>query len=497
MRSLPLESSTDTTGVAEGLRPRRRRPAAQATSAAGPHLRAVVVVPARDEEERIGACIAALAAQRDLEPGSWEVVLVLDGCSDDTAAVAERAAGGLVLHLVAGPGRGVGFARRTGMAVAAARLRAAGSDPASRGRGARQVIASTDADSVTAPDWLARVLAAVDAGAGAVGGRITLDPVEAAALPAAVLVAREQEAARRLLAVRAHAPRAGHHQFSGAALAVTLDAHDQLGGLPAVACLEDEALERLLRAAGIPIAYPADVRVTTSARTSSSVPRGLAQVLRTTRWQAAQADVRRVASPTTAGRADAHEDVLVVRPGDEHRGDALHRALLRAGPEVSVVVLLAPGVPAPVGRTLARRLRAEPSLQLVRGAEPERDPLAELVVRPALNVLAPELAVLTSPLTRTWAIRRELLDALSLPHGDTSDLSVLIDVWTRHGLEAIAEEPVDVPAPPARRDEPLAAYELLAVLAARLPATAALSSAFADADGVRRAHLDEHAPVAP
>ena len=51
-----------------------------------------VVVPARDEEELIGACLDALAAQRGVEM-AWEVIVVLDACTDDTAArVAEASA---------------------------------------------------------------------------------------------------------------------------------------------------------------------------------------------------------------------------------------------------------------------------------------------------------------------------------------------------------------------------------------------------------------------
>ncbi len=61
-----------------------------------PGLLASVVVPARDEEELIGACIEALCGQRGVEPGSWEVLLVLDGCTDETEARALDAAAGRV-----------------------------------------------------------------------------------------------------------------------------------------------------------------------------------------------------------------------------------------------------------------------------------------------------------------------------------------------------------------------------------------------------------------
>jgi len=91
-------------------------------------LEACVVVPARDEEALVGACIAALAAQRDVERDAVEVILVLDRCTDATATRAREAAlaGGVRLHVVDAPADGVGHARRHGMDLACARLFAAG-----------------------------------------------------------------------------------------------------------------------------------------------------------------------------------------------------------------------------------------------------------------------------------------------------------------------------------------------------------------------------------
>ena len=60
-------------------------------------LRACVVVPARDEQELIGACISALAAQDGLARDEYEILLVLDRCTDATEARARAAAGDLAL----------------------------------------------------------------------------------------------------------------------------------------------------------------------------------------------------------------------------------------------------------------------------------------------------------------------------------------------------------------------------------------------------------------
>jgi glucosyl-3-phosphoglycerate synthase len=245
-----------------------------------PRLEAVVVVPARDEAERIGACLQALAGQRDVDEGAYEVVVVLDGCSDGTRervleVGAERA--DLRLHVVElGVSSGVGRARRLGMDLACERLFAV-----SRAGG---LIASTDADSVVAGNWLAAQLVLLRAGAQAIGGRIELDHREARALPLEALERREDEAGRRMRAVLDQGaardePIAEHHQFSGASLALTATAYRECGGLPVLGALEDEALERELSNRGIPICRSDTVRVRTSARTDGRAPRGLAHNL--------------------------------------------------------------------------------------------------------------------------------------------------------------------------------------------------------------------------
>jgi glycosyltransferase involved in cell wall biosynthesis len=52
-------------------------------------LDAIVVIPARDEEARIAACLQALAAQTI---SSFETIVVLDACADSTERVTTRAA---------------------------------------------------------------------------------------------------------------------------------------------------------------------------------------------------------------------------------------------------------------------------------------------------------------------------------------------------------------------------------------------------------------------
>jgi glucosyl-3-phosphoglycerate synthase len=252
-------------------------------------VRAVVVVPAHNEERLIGRCLQALVDQVEVRGDEFEVIVVLDACTDATAARAsdfirhiwriksEGQGDGPEIHTVEGPGEGAGPARATGMDIGCARLESLG-----RHGG---LLASTDADSVVAPDWIARQLEAIAAGAEAIGGEVVLDPSEAEALPAAVLADREAQLAARTREAAARGP-AEHAHFSGASLGVTPDAYRRAGGMSWMAALEDQELEDRLVAAGVRIHRLRPVSVVTAARTEGRAARGLARDLELARWLA-------------------------------------------------------------------------------------------------------------------------------------------------------------------------------------------------------------------
>jgi glycosyltransferase involved in cell wall biosynthesis len=253
-----------------------------------PALGIVVVVPARDEAARIGACLLALAVQRGVSHERYEVIVVLDGCRDGTAEAVRDAAvcaPALRLHAIALPtSQGVGRARRCGMDLACERLERVGSPSG--------LIASTDADSVVAPDWLSCQLGLAHAGARAIGGHIELQRHESDALAGEALRERERRGVERMRTVLAQGSAGGtvatvaeHHQFSGASLALTAETYRRCGGLPVRAALEDEALEHELRARGVPIHRSLEVKVRTSARTDGRAPRGLARDLAREDWR--------------------------------------------------------------------------------------------------------------------------------------------------------------------------------------------------------------------
>jgi glucosyl-3-phosphoglycerate synthase len=239
-----------------------------------PALRACVIVPARDEEEVIAACLMKLAAQTGVEPHEYEVLLILDRCTDATANRAMEGAAThprLRLHYLEGPGLGSGHARRAGMDAACERLTSLG-----RPEG---LIASTDADTVVANDWLSAQLEAAEQGARAIGGRIELGE---GSLPEAVLrwhAERGRTRHQKILADPDSLGAAEHWQFSGASLALTAETYAQVGGLEPSATLEDERLEQILREQNIPIERLLSVRATTSSRLKGRASRGLAHDL--------------------------------------------------------------------------------------------------------------------------------------------------------------------------------------------------------------------------
>ncbi len=273
-------------------------------------LASIVVIPARDEVDQIAGCLSALAAQT-LPRDEFEVILVVDACTDRTAEVAEATAGALALglSLVPGPGEGAGAARRVGMDLAADRLLAHGLKDG--------LIASTDADSRPVPDWLDRQLAHVRTGARAIAGLIELDPDEASALPGDVLRRRERDAARRLESVRERDPGAAHHHFGGASIGVTAGVYRAVGGLEPVAALEDDAFANRLTECGVPVLRAADVRVRTSARAVGRASRGLAVDLAVSSWAARRRYVASAFGPELLRASKGTTSVSVVIPTKE------------------------------------------------------------------------------------------------------------------------------------------------------------------------------------
>ncbi len=249
----------------------------------------VVAVPVKDEEERLPACLRALAQQRDqlgqpIPPTLVRIVVFANNCSDRSASLARKLGGGLSLDVRVVEARlppavaHAGSARRAVMDLAEAWLVEAGEKDG--------VILTTDADSQVAPNWIAENLAAFADGAEAVLGRIDLDE-EGAFLPEALhRRGGLEDTYERLLAELSwlldpldHNPWPHHATISGASLGVTRAAYCRVGRLPRVPLGEDKALIGLLSRQDARIRYCSTAHVITSGRTHGRAPGGVADTL--------------------------------------------------------------------------------------------------------------------------------------------------------------------------------------------------------------------------
>jgi hypothetical protein len=253
-------------------------------------LIASVVVPAKDEATTLPGALAALATQVDfagqpLNPRSYEILILANNCTDQTAAVARGFAQrnpAVAVHVVditLPPKEAhIGRARRLLMDAACHRLEHVGN--------AYSFLASTDADTCVAPTWLAAIQAELRAGTDAVGGRILTE-----GLRKDKCVVRHQhlrDTTYRLLRARLESvvdpdpadPWPRHHQHFGANLALTPQAYRRVGGLPVVPYLEDEALYQALRRHDLRVRHSPRVQVVTSDRRAGRVAVGLSWQLR-------------------------------------------------------------------------------------------------------------------------------------------------------------------------------------------------------------------------
>ena len=65
--------------------------------------------------------------------------------------------------------------------------------------------------------------------------------------------------------------------------------------------------------------------------------------------------------------------------------------------------------------------------------------VTELVARPLVRLLFPELGGVLQPLAGEWAIRRSLFETLSVPTGYAVELAALVDTVRARGLGALAQ----------------------------------------------------------
>ncbi len=251
-----------------------------------PACRAVVVIPARNEEAHLPATLDAFARQADragnpIAPECFEILLLLNNCTDGSAAVARAWACAhphIALHVIEirlkNRDAHVGTARRMLMDTAWHRL---------QGRGGLVAILSTDADTLVGNTWLVENLCALEKGADAVGGFIDVEREELRNLPAGARRAylRERRYKRLiaeledLLDPQPGDPWPRHLEHFGASLACTPGIYAEAGGLPALKHLEDVAFVDALRRVGARLRHDPSVVVYTSSRMQGRAKTGL------------------------------------------------------------------------------------------------------------------------------------------------------------------------------------------------------------------------------
>ena len=252
-----------------------------------PRLLVSVIIPARNEAGNLEQSLHALRYQQQpdgsfLPTGSYEVLLLLNNCTDNSATVAltyqqQYPTFPLRIANIQLPAEtaNIGTVRRLLMDEAYQRLIDIGKP--------NGIIASTDGDTIVDRQWIYQIIQETNSGCEAVGGRILTRPDGNP-----VRLNHLRDVAYRMLVAQIEAridpqsydPWPRHFQHFGASLALTCAAYKRVGGLPNVPYLEDEALYRALLRTDTRIRKSPHVRVFTSTRMQGQVAIGFSEQLR-------------------------------------------------------------------------------------------------------------------------------------------------------------------------------------------------------------------------
>jgi glucosyl-3-phosphoglycerate synthase len=159
------------------------------------------------------------------------------------------------------------------------------------------------------------------------------------------------------------------------------------------------------------------------------------------------------AAAERAGADVVQEDELQAGFGPcRGKGDAMWRALaVTEGEIVAYIDGDTEGFDARFAVGLLGPLLTDPGVALVKGAfrrpmraggallPDEGGRVTELVARPLLALLAPELGGFAQPLAGETAARRDLLESIPFPVGYGVETAMLLDALTVRGLDALAQ----------------------------------------------------------
>ncbi|KQT43156.1 hypothetical protein ASG43_16775 [Aureimonas sp. Leaf454] len=244
----------------------------------------IACIPACNEAGWIGRCLTALDRELSADDG---VLLLANGCTDETVAIARGLIGGwtrpvLVVDVRWRGGEGSApLARRLVLDLGHALAREA-------------VLVSIDGDTMALPGLRAAYAAEFDRGFDLVCGRIGFLPEEAALLPPAdpeseAIIRAYRETSRHIAALirpDPDNPWPHHGNIGGANFALRGRAYALAGPLPTPSSGEDRALRRRFEANGLRIRYCEGARVETSCRLEGRATGGLSEELRRNRIEA-------------------------------------------------------------------------------------------------------------------------------------------------------------------------------------------------------------------
>lgn len=236
-----------------------------------------IIIPARNEEDRIADCLIALAGQ--CAP-RVTVIAVVNNTTDRTSVTARNTAiqhnmDLTVLERALAPVQGVGTARSIGC------------DYAQHNMPDLRYLLTTDADCIVAPDWVTRNLAHLEM-ADAVCGKVDLIAEEASIIERMDQHFATLEGVYRKLVQETyarHAPGCAdihgtHGEAAGASLAFSKSAYLAVGGFAPIICGEDRLIVRALRTSGRKVRHAADVKVQASCRLVGRASGGMSDALK-------------------------------------------------------------------------------------------------------------------------------------------------------------------------------------------------------------------------
>lgn len=228
--------------------------------------RVAVVIPVHNEEGLLARALAGVQAAavslRHLHPGTGvSTVVVLDSCTDNSAAIAMHAASqDPSVEVFAVAFRNVGRTRQAGNSRVLGRWMNAATRR-------RLWLANTDADSLVPEHWLTGQVSLAAAGADAVLGSVEPDP---AGMDPELL---------RLWRAK-HPFIEDHPHIYGANFGIRASAYQLAGGFAGQAVHEDRDLVARLSRLGCRVRATDSIRVMTSGRTQARAPHGFSAYLK-------------------------------------------------------------------------------------------------------------------------------------------------------------------------------------------------------------------------